>query len=172
MAVKRYARIVAVVLPLLVGLADAAGTISIVAEGRRCAGDCTSGVVLLPFAPTLSPLGLAGIGQEDAEQSLAAVVVAYAVVLAFTAAWWWFVGGLLARRYRSWGPYLLALFAVAIVTLVVKIPIIAIDTRAGPWGSIPVEAAIWAVFAAMWWRYWRPGRREDSRAERSVGPWT
>ena len=130
----------------------------IVAEGRRCASDCTSGVVLLPFAPTLSPLGLAGIGEEDAEQSAAAAVLAYAVVLALTAAWWWFVGGLLARRYRSWPSYLLALFAVAVVTLVVKIPSIAIDARVGPWTSIPIEAGIWVVITVTCWRYWRPER--------------
>ncbi len=172
MAVGRYARIVAVVVLLLVGLADAAATISIVAEGQRCAVDCTGGVVLLPFAPTLSPLGLAGIGQEDAQQSVAAVTLAYAVVLALTAAWWWFVGGLLARRYRSWPSYLLALFVVALVTLVVKIPIIAIDTVAGPWGSIPVEAGIWAVFTAVYWRYWRRDSRRKPGVERSAEPWS
>jgi hypothetical protein len=161
-AVKRYARIVAVVIPLLVGVADAAGTISIVAEGRRCAGDCTSGVILLPFAPTLSPLGLAGIGEDDAEQSVAAVVLAYAVVLALTAAWWWFVGGLLARHYRSWARWVLALFAVAVVTLVVKIPSIAIDARVAPWASIPIEAGIWVVIAVTCWRFWRPERSDVS----------
>ena len=80
------------------------------------------------------------------------------MVLALTAAWWWFVGGLLARRYRSWASYLLALFAVAVVTLVVKIPSIAIDARVGPWTSIPIEAGIWVVITVTCWRYWRPER--------------
>jgi hypothetical protein len=169
-AVKRYARIVAVVIPLLVCLADAAGTISIVGEGRRCAADCTSGVVLLPFAPTLSPLGLAGIGEEDAEQSVATVVLAYAVVLALTAAWWSFVGGLLARRYRSLAPYVLGLFTFAVVTLVVKVPIIALEARMGLWASIPIEAGIWAVFMAMCWRYGRTARDSNPLVDRSPDP--
>ena len=155
MAVRRYVRVVAVVVPLLAGLADAAATVSIVAEGRRCAVDCTSGVVLVPFAPALSPLGLAGIGVDDAEQPLAAVVVAYTVIVALTAAWWWFVGGLLVRWCPSWPAIASGLVAAAMATALVKVPALAIEARAGPWGQLAVEAGTWALLSLAYRRLWR-----------------
>lgn len=165
-------RIVALVLPLLVGVFDATGAVAVVAEGRRCTSDCLSGALLLPFAPTVTPLLMAGVGDEDAHPTTTGVVVAYAVVLSLLAAWWWFLGGALARLASrgpvprrehgtsearvSWARFL-ALWAAAVaLTLLVKLPLLAIEAPAGLWVSLPVELAIWGLAA---WVFARNGRR-------------
>lgn len=143
--VGRRARVAAVAVPLLVGLADAAATIAVVAEGGRCGTHCTGGILLLPFAPAVSPLWLAGVGSDDATVSVAALVTAYAVVLALTALWWWIIGGLLARRSRSALLFVVGAIVAVGLTFLLKFPTVAVEAGVGPAGSVAVEAGIWAL---------------------------
>ena len=142
-------RLLSLVLPLLAGTVDAAGTIDVVSSAGRCATDCTGGVILLPFAPTITPLHVVGIGSDRA-LSVTAAVVAYAAVLAVLVAWWWFLGGLLARQARTTDraprrPFLVGLYTGAVLlTFLVKLPILAAFAWS-LWLAVPVELAIWSV---------------------------
>lgn len=139
-------------LPLLAWLFDAAGTLDLASRGGRCATDCTAGVVQLPFAPTLTPLSIAGVGHEPA-LSLPAVVVAYAVVLALVVVWWWFLGGRIDRAATAGlGGRLprpvaaAALYGGAVVvTFLVKVPALVVESRLGVSTALLAEVAVWIV---------------------------
>ena len=159
------ARAAGLVVPLLVGLFDAVGTVDVVSAGGRCASDCTAGVLLLPFAPTVTPLLLAGIG-EDRPVSVAAVVAAYAVVLGLLVAWWWFVGGRITRAVsdgRLLGAvprpvrYVVLFAGAALLTFLIKVPVLATASWAGPAAGLPVEVAVWAVLRWLAQKVRTPG---------------
>ena len=155
-------RIAALVLPVLLVLVDAGSSVGTVAQGRRCTADCYAGALVLPFAPTVAPILLSGVADEDAHPGTVAVGTAYAVVLATTIAWWWFLGGILAsvaarmtrrrttgkRAAGSWAVFAGLLFSGWALTLAIRIPILVLYELAGAWGLVPVEAVI--VAAVVW----------------------
>ena len=140
---------IALVLPLLLSIANSIAVWVIVAEGRRCDDECVSGLLAVP-APLMGPFALVGVGDAGRLARPGATALAGLVVIVTVFAWWSMATSRLAARARGSMLRFFGLYVLVFVALCVKNSIL-LALADGPmlWPAVAIELVLASV---LLWR--------------------
>ena len=142
-------RRIALVLPMLLSIANCIAVWFIVAEGRRCDDECVSGLVAVP-APLIGPFAVAGVGDAARIAQPGPTALAGLVVVVTVFGWWSIATNRLAARVggsmlRFFGLYLLVFVGLCVKNSVV----LAAADGSMVWPAVVMEVVLAGV---LLWR--------------------
>jgi hypothetical protein len=136
---------IALVLPMLLSIANSIAVWVVVAEGRRCDDECVSGLLAVP-APLMGPFALVGVGDAARLARPGATALAGLVVIVTVFAWWSTATSRLAVRAGGSMPRFFGLYFLLFVGLCVKnSAVLAVADGPMLWPVVVLELVLAAV---------------------------
>ena len=136
---------IALVLPMLLSVANSIAVWFIVAEGRRCDEECVSGLLAVP-APLMGPFAVVGVSDAARLARPGATALAGLVIIVTVFAWWSMATSRLAARASGSMVRFFGLYVLVFVGLCVKNSVV-LAVAGGPmlWPAVVVELVLAAV---------------------------